>query len=264
MIGLIFGETKFPIRILDKIKKKKINYIIIDLSKKNIFKKSKFSYKVSIGQFGKIVKILKDNKCDKILFAGKVNKPNFSKIKLDLKGLYYIPRIIKSAKIGDAAILKEIINIFKNEKIKTIDSLYFTPELTLKSGIYTKTKPNNEDNKDIAKGIAALKIINNYNFSQAAVIRNRKVIAIEGKEGTQKMLKKIIYKNIKNKGVLVKIPKEKQDLRVDLPTIGLKTLTQCKEAGLKGIFLKNKKNVFLEKKKCIDFANKYNMFIKVK
>jgi UDP-2,3-diacylglucosamine hydrolase len=264
MIGLIFGDTKFPIKILDKIKKKKIDYIIIDLSKKNIFKKNKFSYKVSIGQFGKIVKILKKNKCNKILFAGKVNKPNFSKIKLDLKGLYYIPRIIKSAKIGDAAILKEIIKIFKNEKIKTIDSLYFTPELALKSGIYSKTKPNNEDNKNIAKGITALKKINNYNFSQAAVIRNKKVIAIEGKEGTQKMLKKIIYKNIKNKGVLIKIPKKKQDLRVDLPTIGIKTLVQCKKAGLKGIFLKNKKNVFLEKKRCIDFANKNNMFIKVK
>ena len=61
--------------------------------------------------------ILKDNSCKKVLFAGKVSKPNFSKLKLDLKGIYYMPRIIKSSKIGDAAILKEIINILKEQSI---------------------------------------------------------------------------------------------------------------------------------------------------
>ena len=132
MIGLIFGETSFPKFILKKIKKKKINYLIIDLTRKNIFKKNKNSHCVSIGQFGKIVQILKDNNCKKVLFAGKVNKPNFSKLRLDLKGIYYIPRIIKKSKLGDAAILKEIIKILQIEKIKTMNSLIFTPELSLK------------------------------------------------------------------------------------------------------------------------------------
>ena len=96
------------------------------------------------------------------------------------------------------------------------------------------------------------------------VVRNRKVVAIEGKGGTEKMLKRCKSKKFKNKGVLVKFPKKKQDLRIDLPTVGLKTLTQSKSAGLKGIVLKSKKNVFLEKKKCIRFANKNKMFIAVK
>ncbi|MDC1476412.1 LpxI family protein, partial [Pelagibacteraceae bacterium] len=67
-----------------------------------------------------------------------------------------------------------------------------------------------------------------------------------------------------NKGVLVKFPKKKQDLRIDLPTIGLKTLIHCKLAGLKGIVLKNNANIFLEKRKCIAFANKNKMFITIK
>ena len=264
MIGLIFGETDLPIKILSKIKKNKIKYLIIDLTKKSVFKSDKNSHKVSIGQFGKIIKILRENKCNKVLFAGKVSKPNFSKIRVDMRGLYYIARIIKSSKVGDAAILKEIINIFKKEKIKTIDSLFFTPELSLKSGTYTKKKPNKDDNIDIKKGINILKKLNNYNFTQAVVVRNEKVVAIEGKEGTQKMLKKCKIKNIKNNGVLVKFPKKKQDLRVDLPTVGLSTLIQCKYAGLNGIVLKNKKNIILERSKCIRFANKNKMFIKVK
>ena len=130
MIGLIFGETNFPLEILKKIKKRKLNYLIIDLSRSKRFKKDNNSFAVSIGEFGKIIKILKENKCKKVLFAGKVKKPNFSKLKLDLKGIYYIPRIIKSSKLGDAAIFKEIINILKLEKIKVISSLFFNPELS--------------------------------------------------------------------------------------------------------------------------------------
>ena len=261
MIGLIFGDTDFPKKILKTVKKKKIEYLIIDLSKEKKFKRDKKSHSVSIGQFGKIINLLKENKCKKILFAGKVNKPKFSNLRLDFKGVYYMPRIIKSSRIGDAAILKEIINIFKRERIKTISSLFFNPELTLKKGIYTKIKPNIIDKADINKAISILNNLNNYSFSQGTVVRNKKMIAIEGSGGTQKLLKNLKNKKFKNNGVLVKFPKKKQDLRIDLPTIGLKTLKQCKSAGLKGIVLKSKQNIFLEKQKCINYANKNKMFI---
>ena len=264
MIGLFFGESDFPIKILNKIKKYKKKYFIIDLSKNSKFKKDKNSYRASIGQFGKIINLLNKKKCKKVLFAGKVAKPKFSKLKLDLKGIYYIPRIIKSSKLGDVAILKEIISILKQEKIKTISSLAYNPELTLKKGTYSNIKPNKQDNKDIKKAITTLNKLGKYNFSQGVIVRNRKVVATEGKGGTEKMLKKCKSKKFRNQGVLVKFPKKKQDLRIDLPTVGLKTLKQCKSAGLKGIVLKSKQNIFLERKKCISFANKNKMFITVK
>lgn len=261
MIGLIFGDTNFPKQILKKIKQKKFKYIIIDLSKRRSFQKDKNSKRVSIGQFGKIINLLKEKKCKKVLFAGKVTKPKFSKLRLDFKGVYYMPRIIKSSRIGDAALLREIIEIFRMEKITTVSSLFFNPELTLKKGIYTKIKPSKADNADIKKAVSILNKLNKYNFSQGTVVRNNKLVAIEGREGTQNLLKRSKNKKIKNNGVLVKFPKKKQDLRVDLPTVGLKTLKQCKLAGLKGIVVKNKQNIFLERKKCINFANKNKMFI---
>jgi len=264
MIGLIFGDTDFPKEILKNIKKKRINYLIIDLSKKKIFKKDKRSYSVSIGQFGKIINILKENNCKKVLFAGKVNKPKFSKLKLDLKGIYYIPRIIKASKLGDAAILKEIIKILGQNKIKTENSLKFNSELSLKKGIYSKIKPNKEDQLNIKKAINKLNSLQQYNFSQGVVVRDNKLVAIEGIGGTKKMLKKIRYKKEKNFGVLVKFPKKKQDLRIDLPTVGLDTLIQSKNAGLNGVVVKNKQHVFLDKKKCIEYASKNKMFILVK
>jgi len=264
MIGLIFGDTDFPKEILKNIKKKRINYLIIDLSKNKIFKKDKRSYSVSIGQFGKIINILKENNCKKVLFAGKVNKPKFSKLKLDLKGIYYIPRIIKASKLGDAAILKEIIKILGQNKIKTENSLKFNSELSLKKGIYSKIKPNKEDQLNIKKAINKLNSLQQYNFSQGVVVRDNKIVAIEGIGGTKKMLKKIRYKKEKNFGVLVKFPKKKQDLRIDLPTVGLDTLIQSKNAGLNGVVVKNKQHVFLDKKKCIEYASKNKMFILVK
>ena len=264
MIGLIFGETNFPIEILKKIKKKLLRYLIIDLTATNKFNNDKNSYSVSMGQVGKILRVLKENNCKKVLFAGKVKKPTFSRIKLDLKGIYYIPRIIKSSKLGDAALLKEIIKIFKSEGIKTLNSLTFNSELALKRGTYSIIKPNSRDKIDIKKGISILEKLGKYNFSQGTVVRNNKVVAIEGVGGTEKMLKKSKSKKFRNNGVLIKFPKKKQDLRIDLPTIGLKTLKQCKSSGLKGVVLKNKQNVFLEQKKCISFANKNKMFITVK
>ncbi|MDC1248024.1 UDP-2,3-diacylglucosamine diphosphatase LpxI [Pelagibacteraceae bacterium] len=263
MIGLIFGDTDFPKEILKTIKKNKIRYLIIDLSKSKKFKKDKKSFAVSMGQFGKIINILREKNCKKVLFAGKVNKPNFSKLKLDLKGIYYIPRIIKAAKLGDAAILKEIIKILAQNKIKTENSLKFNPELSLTKGNYSKIKPNKQDKLDIKKAIQTLNNLRQYNFSQAVVVRNKKVISIEGKGGTKKLLEKSKSKKFKNHGVLVKFPKKKQDLRVDLPTIGLKTIKQSKTAGLKGIVIKSKQHVFLDKIKCIKFANKNKMFISV-
>ena len=77
-----------------------------------------------------------------MIFAGKIDKPQINKLKLDLKGIYYIARIIKAAKKGDAAILKELIKILLENKIRVISSISFNPELTLKKGIYSKIKPN--------------------------------------------------------------------------------------------------------------------------
>ena len=85
MIGLFLGEKKLPIEIIKKIKKKKINYFIIDLTKNNKFKKDKNSYSINIGKFGEILKLIKSKNCKKVIFAGNISKPNISKLKLDLK-----------------------------------------------------------------------------------------------------------------------------------------------------------------------------------
>ena len=260
MIGLFFGDTDFPEIVLKKIKKIKKKYFIIDLSKNNKFKKDNNSYRISIGKFGKIINLIKEKNSKKVLFAGKITKPNFSSLRLDLKGIYYMPRVIKAANIGDAAIIKSIINILDNEGIKVISSVYFNPELSLKKGNYTKTKPSKIDNNSIKKAKNYFNKINNLDHIQALIIKDEKIIAREGRQGTKKMLSKL-KKN--SKGILLKLPKNKQDLRMDLPTVGMQTLKDIKKYGLKGLVLKSKRNIFLDKEEVINFANKNKIFIKV-
>ena len=261
MIGLFLGSTDFPKKILHKIKKKKKKYFIIDLTKNNFFKKQKFTHSISIGKFGQILKLIKEKKCKKVLFAGKIDKPKLSNLKFDLKGIYYLPRIIKASKLGDAAILKELIKILSENKIKVIKSNFFNPELTLSKGNFTKFKPNKFDLLNIDKGIKSLNKLNAYNHIQGLIVRNGSIIAKETSKGTKKMILSI-NKSKKNYGILIKFPKKKQDLRADLPTIGFDTLKDCNKVNIKGVILKAKQNIFLDKKKCINFANKNKMFIK--
>ena len=260
MIGLFLGDTDFSETVLKKIKKLKKEHFIIDFSKNNKFKKNKNSHRISIGKFGKIIDLIKEKKSKKVLFAGKIAKPKFSTLRLDLKGVYYMPSIIRAAKFGDAAIIKAIIKILDNENIKVISSIFFNPELTLKIGNYTKLKPNKNDINSIKKGITYFNKLNSLDHVQAVIVKNNTILAIEDQQGTKKMLSKL---NNKSEGILIKLPKKKQDLRMDLPTIGLQTLKDCKKYGLKGIVLKSKKNIFLDKAKCISFANKNKIFIKI-
>jgi UDP-2,3-diacylglucosamine hydrolase len=260
MIGLFLGDTDFSKIVLTKIKKLNKKYFIIDFSKNNKFKKNKNSYRISIGKFGKIINLIKEKNSNRVLFAGKIAKPKFSSLRLDLKGTYYMPSIIRAAKSGDAAIIKKIIKILDNEKINVISSNYFSPELSLKAGNYTKLKPTSKDTKSIKKAVLYFNQLNSLDHVQALIVKDDKIIAIEGIQGTKKMLSKL---NKRSDGILIKLPKKKQDLRMDLPTIGLHTLKDCKKYGLKGIVLKSKRNIFLDKVKCINFANKNKIFIKI-
>ena len=260
MIGLFLGDTDFSEAGLKKIKKLNKKYFIIDLSKSNKFKKDTNSNRISMGKFGKIIRLIKEKKSKKVLFAGKIAKPKFSTLRLDLKGVYYMPSILKAAKLGDAAIIKAIIKILDNDNIKVISSIFFNQELTVKSGNYTKLKPNMSDSNSIEKGISYFNKLNNLDHIQAVIVKDNAILAIEDRQGTKKMLSKL---NKKSQGILIKQPKNKQDLRMDLPTIGLQTLKDCKKYDLKGIVLKSKRNIFLDKAKCISFANENKIFIKI-
>ena len=181
---------------------------------------------------------------------GKLQLLIFPKLNLILKLCIIYLRIIKGAKKGDASIIKTVIEIFKKEGFKIISSTFFNPELLLKRGNYTKMKPDFLSKKDMLKGKSIITDLSRCGIGQGVVIRNNHVVTIEGLDGTDAMLKRasILFKRFsyrnKRQGILLKFPKQNQDLRVDLPTVGIKTIEQCIKIGLKGIVVKANQNIF--------------------
>ena len=266
MIGLVLGDTHIGGVIIKKLKLLKKKLIIIDISKRKLYKKNINSFSLSIGQLGKCISILKKNNCKKVIFAGRVKKPNFSNIKFDSKAILYLPKIIKETRKGDAYIINLITKIFLKECFKVINQAFFNPELLLKKGNYTKIKPDSVSKKDILLGKKIINNLKNKGVAQGVVIANGKTIVEEDPKGTDFMLqkakskmKKILSK--RRQGILVKLPKPNQDLRTDLPTVGITTVKKCARLGLKGIVVQGSKNIFLDKSKCINIANKNKMFI---
>lgn len=269
MIGLVLGDTHIGNEIIKGLKKYKKKFIIIDISKSKKFKNFNNSFPLSIGQLGKCISILKKNKCKEVLFAGRVNPPNFKKIKFDFKAIYHLPKIIKETKKGDAYIINFITNLFEKEGFKIISQVKYNKEIVLKKGSCTTLKPNKIDKINIISGKKIVYDLKRIGVEQGVIVLSKEIFFTENLKGTDSLIKesksKILkYKN-KNKenrlGILIKLPKPNQDLRTDLPTIGYKTVKNCISAGLRGVVIKSKFNIFLDKQKCIKLANKKGFFI---
>jgi len=265
MLGLIVGESRLPNFVINKLLKKNVEFLILDLTKSNIYKKYKNSYSLKITELGKAISVLKKNNCKNIIFLGKVERPEISLLKFDRKALFYLPRLFSAFKKGDGNILKEIIKIFKENKLNVVNSMKFTPELIFKDKSINKVKINNTDKSSISKGVRIIKSLSKFDIGQSVVINNGYVLAIEGPEGTDETIKRSLHLSkkykLKNKSILVKFPKANQDLRIDLPTIGFDTIKNCIKANIKGIAVKRAQNIFLDKDKIISLVKKNNFFI---
>ena len=265
MLGLIVGESSLPNYVINKLLKKNIEFLILDLTKSNIYKRYKNSYSLKITELGKAISILKKNNCKDVIFIGKVERPDISLLKFDRKALFYLPRLFSAFKKGDGNILKEIIKIFKENKLNVVNSMKFTPELIFKDKSINKLKINNTDKSSISKGVKIIKSLSKFDIGQSVVINNGYVLAIEGPEGTDETIKRSLHLSkkykLKNKSILVKFPKANQDLRIDLPTIGFDTIKNCIKANIKGIAVKRSQNIILDKDKIINLVKKNNFFI---
>jgi len=265
MLGLIVGESRLPNFVINKLLKKNVEFLILDLTKSNIYKKYKNSYSLKITELGKAISVLKKNNCKNVIFLGKVERPEISLLKFDRKALFYLPRLFSAFKKGDGNILKEIIKIFKENKLNVVNSMKFTPELIFNNKSINKVKINNTDKSSISKGVRIIKSLSKFDIGQSVVINNGYVLAIEGPEGTDETIKRSLHLSkkykLKNKSILVKFPKANQDLRIDLPTIGFDTIKNCIKANIKGIAVKRAQNIILDKDKIISLVKKNNFFI---
>lgn len=266
MIGLLIGDGDLPKILIKKLQLKKIKFIVVNLSKKKISKN--FFYNFNISQFSKIVETLKKNNCKEVILAGKVTRPRIEDIKIDFSIMKILPKIILSLKKGDSHALDFVINYLNQMNMKVVSCTKYLPEL-LAENFVNKFKLTKQDLRDVEKGKAILNHVNKkYDIGQSIIVNKGLVVGMEAAEGTDEMILKSssIMKKINKKmpsGVLIKVPKKIQDLRIDLPTIGYNTIRNCIKIGLRGIALKKNQNIFLDQKKSLNLIKKNNFFITV-
>jgi len=264
-IGIIAGRGDFPLKVANYLKSSGEEIFVLPI--KNSAKKelSDFPHKwIRLGQIGLGIKTLRRNHCKDIVIIGGVDVPNLWFLWPDFGSLKLYLRLIALKIKGDAAIIKEVINFLeKDYDFKVIGAENFLQEAVMPKGFLSGVNLNEYHIKDIRLAKINCKEIGLKDMGQACVVSEGSLIMSEDLKGTDAMLQKIIKnkKKFKKKGVLVKLMKPQQDIRVDMPTIGLKTLLQVKEIGLAGIALEAGKALVSDKEDVIEFAKKNNIFI---
>jgi len=196
---------------------------------------------LGIGQLGRALEEISSRGLSKICFIGGLKRPEFADLRLDWGGIKRIPDIVRFLKGGDDHALKGVIRLFESEGLTVIGVDALAPELLAPRGDIAGSLPT-ELAEDLAFAQDFLRDLSAYDCGQAAVVANRRVIAVEAVEGTDAMLARVADLREKGRwrpkgraGLLVKSPKRGQDLRVDLPAIGPATLVGAETAGLRGI-----------------------------
>ncbi|HJR55667.1 MAG TPA: UDP-2,3-diacylglucosamine diphosphatase LpxI [Rhizomicrobium sp.] len=222
----------------------------------------------SPGAPGQAFKAFRREGVSEILLAGQVDRPKFSEMKLDSRGVMLLPRALKAARQGDDALLRFIVTMFEEEGFRGVGVAEAAPGLVCGTGDLGRLSPTDDQRADMARAFAIVKALGAMDVGQAAVVCEGLPLAVEAAEGTDQMLVRVgglreaIRGTPQNKrGVLVKALKPTQDAKTDLPVIGIATLDRAAAAGLAGIGLQAGGALIVDKAAVAARADALGLFV---
>lgn len=225
---------------------------------------------VKIGSLAKFIGSSRKHGAKDIVLIGGSVRPRLSQIGFDWKSLLLVPRLAKMFMGGDNNLLSGVAKIFEENGLTVRGVHEVAPELLMPEGLVTSVVPSPHERESIEIGRNLLRAIDNFDVGQAAVVAGRRVIAIEGAEGTEGLLIRVAEMRRSGRlrlgereGVLVKLPKPSQDRRFDLPAIGSDTILQAKTAGLAGIAAEAGGSLVLDAQKFVETAEAAGIFVTV-
>ncbi|MEO2069571.1 MAG: UDP-2,3-diacylglucosamine diphosphatase LpxI [Desulfurobacteriaceae bacterium] len=259
-LGLLAGSGELPLEFLKSAKSKGHEAITFALAGITSPEVERLSYKViwiKPFKLGKFLKELSKEKVEEIAILGKVEHKNALSITgLDLKGISFLFSL-KEKK--PETILRGIIKEIEKEGVKVIDPTPYLSHLLCEKGvIFGKLTQDLAEEAEF--GMKVAKEIASLDIGQTVVIKDKAVIAVEGVEGTDKCIER--GAELAGKDFIVcKAARKKQDMRIDVPTVGEKTVELVGKLGGKAIFFEAGKTYFLNKEKIKILAKKYNLVI---
>lgn len=197
---------------------------------------------VGIGRFGAILKAARKAGCRDLVLIGSLVRPNLWTTVPDLGALKVLPDVVKLYRGGDDHLLRGIAGLLEREGFRLLAAQDVAPELLMPAGVLGRHAPTEADRADIAVALAAIAALGPYDVGQGMVIGGRRIVAVEGAEGTDGMLDHCRQMRESGRlkwppgtGLIVKAPKPGQDRRIDMPAIGPATIEKAAAAGLRGV-----------------------------
>ena len=225
--------------------------------------------RLGAGNFARLRALFKDKTIDRVVMSGSVSKrPDISDLRPTWRTFAKLPSILKKiASGGDNSVLTMVIDLIEAENVRVVAVQDIVPGLIARPGPVGQISPTKQDLQSIEAAMQAAVMLGKLDIGQGAVAVGGRVVALEGPEGTDAMLNRV--KELRQagrisasrKGVLVKLCKPQQDLRVDLPSIGLSTLKNAKAAGLAGIALEAGRSIVMEEQAIRQFADDEGLFV---
>lgn len=216
----------------------------------------------NMGAVGKAVKYFKQNNVQHLVLAGRVGRPDIKSLHLDYSGARLLFNIMRTRSKGDNAIFTAVLSFLEESGfiIGGIDREF--PELMAEKGVMGSVQPDRQAHEDIALGIKVVHALGELDIGQAAVVQQRTVLGVEGLEGTDRLIERCGLLKLEGPGgVLIKMKKPGQDTRIDLPTIGVQTVINAHQAGLRGIAVEAGNTIVLDKSGIIAQAEALGVFV---
>ncbi|MEZ5774415.1 MAG: UDP-2,3-diacylglucosamine diphosphatase LpxI [Hyphomicrobiaceae bacterium] len=223
---------------------------------------------VKWGEIGKLLDELKKAGARELVIIGSVTRPDMSKVRFDLGAILNLPIVLGLMVGGDDSVLSSVVRFFEAKGLTVRGAHDVAPRLVLGEGLVGRHAPSGEDRKDIDKGFAVVRALGALDVGQAAVVTRGHIIAVEAAEGTDRMLMRAADlrqwgkgRGRKRLGVLVKRPKPRQEMRVDMPAVGARTIELAAAAGLAGVALMADGVITAEREAIARLADENGLFV---
>jgi len=259
-IGIIAGNGQFPILFSKAAQKKGYEVFAtahIGETREDLDKYVKGIEWIHVGQIGKIIKFFQANKVTQAVMVGAITKTRMFNMKPDLKALKLISSLRHTR---DDNLLRSIADFLEKEGIKIEASTFLLPELLATEGCWTKRKPKKTERLDIEFGWDLARKIGELDIGQCLVVQGRSVLAVEAIDGTDATIRRGGGLG-SGQAVVVKICKPDQDLRFDLPAIGIQTIESMHESGASTLVVEAENSIVFDREETILKANKYGISI---
>ena len=193
-----------------------------------------------VGKLEAVIASLKQAECDKLALVGQFKRPDLADVSLDKSALALMGRLLLT---GDDAALRNVVAYFYEQNIAVVSNAEYLPQQVLPL-LYRTQRPFTAGEGDAAEhGRVVLNAIGNLDIGQSVVVQQRRVLAIEGAEGTNEMIARTLGLIDKSQPdtVFVKMSKTGQDIALDMPVFGLETLSNLEKSGIRAVCLEGEK-----------------------